>query len=150
MVARARTPEDVEHYLSIYCHIIDSYTINPDLTVSVDGPVYQKRKSRQIPVKFKSLTGFISRWSDLRNLSCLPDEPFESIKISYYKDLALLRCLNAKVIGIQATSWADPNMWDRYRRATQIMTKYQGQGQAAAIACAAELAQAGLKENARW
>ncbi len=150
MVARAKTPEDVERYLSIYCHITGSYTINDDLTVSVDGLVDQKLKYRHIPIKFRRLTRFRSRWKELRDLSCLPDEPFEHVNISYYKDLALLRCLNAKVIGLQASSWADQGMWDRYRSATQIMAKYQGQGQTGAMACAAELAAVGLKENARW
>jgi hypothetical protein len=61
-----------------------------------------------------------------------------------------LRCLNAKEIDLKAISWGDQNMWARYRNANRIMEKYQGQGQAGAMACAAELAQAGLKENARW
>jgi hypothetical protein len=150
MVDQPKTPEDVKQYLSIYCHITGSYTINDDLTVSVEGLVDQKLKSKQIPIKFRRLTRFRSRWKELRNLSCLPDEPFEHINIGYYKDLALLRCLNAKVIGLQASSWADQSMWDRYRSATQIMAKYQGQGQTGAMACAAELAAAGLKGNARW
>jgi hypothetical protein len=150
MVDQPKTPEDVKQYLRTYCTIDQPLTINSDLTVSTNFTVWQKLRSRQIPIKFKSLRAFVSDRKDLRDLSCLPDEPFAHISITYYKNVALLRCLNAKEIELRPISWDDQNMWARYYSAQRIMTKYQGQGQAGAMACAAELAQAGLKENARW
>ena len=133
-----------------YFHVIGSFVINDDLTVSVNGLVLQHRQAQSIPFKFKTLKGFTSFGNGLKDLSCLPDESFEKIRITWYPDLALLRCLNASRIDLEPSSWSDPSMSARYHKAMEILFKYEGQGQSAAMVCAAELAQAGLKANARW
>lgn len=76
----------------------------------------------------------------LVNLDHWPDHIGGLVKISWRPDLPLLKTLIAKkVVCVGAPEIVQ-----------KILTQYAGQGQQGALACAAELAAAGFKENARW
>lgn len=151
MVDQPRTRDEVDAALHHYfvSWVQAKYEIQPDLTVSVFGRIRQNTRAYRIPLKFNAVPGFIfeSLLSGLKDLSCLPEEIFDEVRLTYYKDLPLLRCLNARLIMLGNPK---PEMQQRLLLARGIMGKYQGQGRPAAVACAAELAAAGLKENARW
>ena len=89
----------------------------------------------------KKITGELRAWGNqLESLEGMPTE-VGILWIDYSPTLPLLRCLNAKKMW-QGTRWPR-EVWD-------ILQKYLGQGQSGAIACAAELAAARFKSNARW
>ena len=64
-----------------------------------------------------------------------------TLYLSYSPTLPLLRCLLAKKV--VTTKPENSTVQD-------ILNQYAGQGEAGAFACGAELASAGLKDNARW
>lgn len=148
-IKKLTTPDEVEAAVRYYFDIRGPIEIHDDLTVSVldQETVYQFRLAKTIPFKFRTLYSFHSENHDLQDLGCLPDTPFEAVAVTYYPTMALLRTLNAKFIRLMRRTW---DFGDTVERAQDIVTRYQGQGQSAVVACAAELAAAGLKENARW
>ena len=76
----------------------------------------------------------------LTNLNGLATAIKDHVQFSYDRSLPLLRTLVARLI------WPYPDQI----KLEAILNKYAGQGQSAALACAAELADAGFKANAQW
>ena len=76
----------------------------------------------------------------LESLEGIPHSLNGPFVCEYQKNLPLLRMLNAQKIELLMAPTA----------VQTILDKYAGQGQKGALACAAELADAGFKENARW
>ena len=117
----------------------------------------------QLPVKFARVSGsFYAGDSRLTTLEGCPEwvgeyfavssNPLKDLDhsplhvggyfaVSYREDLPLLRMLVAKD-GVR--------LGRAPLQLIRIMNRYQGQGQQGALACAAELADAGFKGNARW
>ena len=80
----------------------------------------------------------------------LPEKNVEySISITYKQDLPLLRLLNAQRIHV-GTPGAGYSRHRPFEPVNKILNTYAGQGHAGALACAAELADAGYKANAQW
>lgn len=77
----------------------------------------------------------------LESLTGLPPV-LDKLELDYSPHLPLLRVLGAKTV-----LWSIPYP---PRDLEEIIDRYAGQGQSGAIACAAELAEAGFKANARW
>lgn len=86
----------------------------------------------------------------LTTLDHLPEHIGGLVTVTYTKTLPLLRTLVAKQ-GV--------NFVEGYNRryeippppaVVMILNRYKGQGQSAVVACAAALAEAGFKANARW
>jgi hypothetical protein len=78
----------------------------------------------------------------------------QHISVTYHKDLGMLRTLMAKG-GVRIYPPDDSDNvivvdLQRLQQLEEILNRYKGQGQSGAIACAAEMAQAGFKGNARW
>jgi hypothetical protein len=84
----------------------------------------------------------------LKSLDHLPEEIGSKLLVTYTKTLPVLRALVAK----QGISFIKNNIEQEgdAEKVAEIVDRYKGQGQTGAIACAAELAKAGLKANARW
>ena len=74
------------------------------------------------------------------DLAGLAEHIGRMVNVDYDRHLGLLRLLVAKYVFIEFV----PD------KVNAIMTRYQGQGHKGALACAAELADAGYKGNARW
>jgi hypothetical protein len=70
-------------------------------------------------------------------------------RFTWTENLPLLRLLQAKklILDLNQQSML-PN--SNPKRCFEILKRYEGQGEAGAFACGAELATAGYKENARW
>lgn len=83
----------------------------------------------------------LSKNSLLKDLSALGR--VHIVRIDYSQDLGLLPLLVAARV---VFTDHDPNS----AAVGEILENYAGQGRNGAIACAAELAKAGFKENARW
>ncbi len=83
---------------------------------------------------------FVCHENPLRTLAHAPDSVGKVITLSYGADLPLLRLLNYHRFTIV----------DAPDELLEIMSKYAGQGKKASIACAAELAKKGFKQNAKW
>lgn len=85
--------------------------------------------------------------NNLTTLEGLP--PNQSVKLSWRKDLPLLRLLTCKWIEFdyfQMQSSKD----SLEKRCLKILRKYQGQGKMALFDCQKDLEDAGFEENARW
>lgn len=83
----------------------------------------------------------------LQDLDHLPNRG-SFIRLSYKTNFALLRCLNFDRVEIfDQFNILNEQQYDSINR---ILNQHAGQGQQGALACAAELADAGFKENARW
>lgn len=67
------------------------------------------------------------------------------IDITYQKNLPLLKLLQHHRVNVRTAITGE-----RMDLLSDILDKYAGQGQSAALACAAELASAGYKANAQW
>jgi hypothetical protein len=78
----------------------------------------------------------------LASLEGFPNHVYTAI-MGYSSSLPLLRLLNATHVLWHMTAPA-PEQLDF------ILEKYKGQGRKGSLACAAELARAGFKANARW
>ena len=76
----------------------------------------------------------------LKSLDGIPKVLKDQIWLDYDGHLPLLRLL-------ETTAFVLSFAPDKVKN---ILNKYAGQGQSAALACAAELADAGYKDNARW
>ena len=68
----------------------------------------------------------------------------QGIALDYHPHMPLLKTLIADTIDFPHVNTKAPGAVER------ILNRYAGQGQAGALACAAELADAGYKENAQW
>jgi hypothetical protein len=128
--------------------------VNSDLTVSAQtAQVMQKKSAPRLPFRFGSIMTFDSYNMGLIDLSCLPEEPYLQASVTYYPDLAMLRLVFAQRVVLYPTitsiSFASSGRAE-WQKAKDIVERYQDRGQSAAIAFATELAQAGLKGNARW
>ena len=75
----------------------------------------------------------------LKDLADLPAN-LKHVYVAYNKHLPVLRLLTAERAYVQNATVG----------MQQILSKYEGQGRAGAIMCAAELIKAGYKLNARW
>jgi len=85
----------------------------------------------------------------LQSLDHLPAEIPGRFVITWTKKLPLLRALVAKEgVGFLKAEF-NPQKGEAVKVAA-IINRYRGQGQSAVIICAAELAAAGFKANARW
>jgi hypothetical protein len=84
-------------------------------------------------------------------LESLEGFPLEvsSVRFNWAPSLPLLRLLNAAKITV-AYPGTDVYVRRNGQKAADILNGYAGQGEAGAFACGAELASAGLKDNARW
>lgn len=121
--------------------IVGSWLIcdnNPELTSLEGGP--------------KSVGNWVWLVSNpqLATLDHFPEHIGGRVTVTYTKTLPLLRTLVAK----QGVSFAEGHN-RRYEMpppaaVVEILNRYKGQGQSAAVACAAALAEAGFKANARW
>ena len=80
------------------------------------------------------------------SLNGAPDHIQRGMMCDYSDHLPLLRTLNSKG-PIKLVSASEKPVPEQVR---QILNRYAGQGQQGALACAAELADAGFKGNARW
>ena len=80
----------------------------------------------------------------LHSVSGLPPDA-RLVDITYQKDLPMLKLLNQKQVNIRSVVTGEL-MTD----ITDIINKYASQGRKGSLACAAELARAGYKGNARW
>ena len=142
----------VEQLLNRDFVIHGTYTIDPDGMINVEGNVFHKAKQARLYVQFGTVSGYwASQWRGLKNLKGMPTHVGNSIVITYYTGMPVLRCLTAqKYITLQATVSKQPG-YDMERTAiNKILDKYVGRGRSGALACAAELIKAGYRENARW
>ena len=92
----------------------------------------------------------VRKCANLISLEVLAEEISGLFSIDYQPHMPLLRSLVASRVDL---SHRDSWTWDlakKKRTAEEILNRYAGQGEAGAFACGAELASAGLKENARW
>lgn len=80
----------------------------------------------------------------LESIDGLPPDA-RMVEITYQKDLPLLKLLKQKRTNVRTHITGE-----RMDLLSDILEKYAGQGQSAALVCAAELADAGYKDNARW
>ena len=89
--------------------------------------------------------------TNIATLASLEGFPLEvsSVRFNWAPSLPLLRLLNAAKITV-AYPGTDVYVRRNGHKAADILNRYAGQGEAGAFACGAELASAGLKENARW
>jgi hypothetical protein len=145
MVDKPTTPQEVEALLYKYFTPFGDVEVHDDLTVSVSSSVSQKIPAASIPVAFRYVPSFVSHDKGLVDLSCLPEQLFNIANLTYYRSMAMLRLVNAKQV-ILNPDWSTPIGSE----AAEIADKYAGKGRSAVVAFAAELAAAGLKENARW
>ena len=147
------TPQQVLDLLHDYCVVtVGRVQVNNDLTISArTADIRQQKPSAQLPFRFNSLVSFDSYNQGLIDLSCLPEQQFYQAALTYYHNLAMLRLVFAQqVLLYPATASNNTGSQPEIRKVREIVHKYQGRGQAVVIAFATELAQAGLKENARW
>jgi len=86
----------------------------------------------------------IQNLPNLKSLEGFPESVF-MCRFTWQPDLPLLRLLQA-----QRLEMDDYSLRKEPGLCLEILQKYAGQGEAGAFACGAELATAGLKENARW
>lgn len=84
----------------------------------------------------------------LASLEGFPDAA-GAVRFSWREDLPLLRLLNAAKIDVGINQEVAPAS-SPVQRCWQILKRFQGQGEAGAFSCGAELAAEGFKENARW
>lgn len=84
----------------------------------------------------------------LKSLEGFPDAA-GAVRFSWRPDLPVLRLLNAARIDLGIKQEFEPES-SPAQTCLRILRKFQGQGEAGAFLCGAELAAAGLKENARW
>jgi hypothetical protein len=114
-------------------------------------PYYVKRNCWIKYNKATTLVGLPDQCMDLVMEGLSELESFEGFPhrvrlctFTWYPQQPLLRLLQAKKL--QLSLWHN----DQARTVVDILNIYAGQGQKGAIACAAELAQAGFKANAKW
>ena len=88
---------------------------------------------------------FVCVGNPLESLDGLPSEIEGLVRLDYDADLPLLRLLVAK----RGVDWFSSKSKVPEPVKT-ILEKFKGQGQAASLICATELADAGFKGNARW
>lgn len=146
-------PQQVLDLLHEYCDVTRGRVqVNNDLTISARAAdIVQQKPSAQLPFRFSSLLMFSSYNQGLVDLSFLPEQQFYQAALTYYPDLAMLRLVFAqRVLLYPATASNNTGGRLEIRKVQEIVDKYKGRGQSAAIAFATELAQAGLKGNARW
>lgn len=127
------------------------------------GDLNLMRNADRLPLRFARVSGnFYAGNSELTTLEGCPEwvggyfvvssNPLKDLDhsplhvggyfgVSYREDLPLLRMLVAQD-GVR--------LGRAPLQLIRIMNRYQGQGQQGALACAAELADAGYKANARW
>ncbi len=91
---------------------------------------------------------FVCVNTSLTSLDGLPQFIPGLLGLTYRPQLPLLRALVAQK-GVQFMNKRKIQTGDAAKVA-KILNRYRGQGQSGAIACAAELASAGFKANARW
>ena len=129
-----------------------TYTIDDQGVVNVQGDVDHTAKQVKLYVTFGSVSGhFSSYWRGLKNLKGVPTHIGDSITITYYPGMPVLRCLAAeRQISLQATVSKHPGYSTERYNINKILDKYVGRGRVGALACAAELIRAGYRENARW
>jgi len=84
----------------------------------------------------------------LKSLEGFPDAA-GAVRFSWRPDLPVLRLLNAARIDLGIKQETEPES-SPAQTCLRILRKFQGQGEAGAFLCGAELAASGLKENARW
>jgi len=80
--------------------------------------------------------------SELASFDGFPDQ-VDLCRFTWYPQQPLLRLLHAKRLQLGIPD-------NPARKVVDILKNYAGQGQKGALACAAELAKAGFKDNARW
>ena len=86
----------------------------------------------------------------LESLDGLATHIGQHFAVIYKKDLPLLRSLVSPRIELDRPQYETWESVHQRRQVEQILRSYAGQGQSGALACAAELADAGFKGNARW
>ena len=92
----------------------------------------------------------VARCENLKSLDGLADEIRGQFSVNYRPDLPLLRSLVATRVDFTPQNLNTWELTQKMRTAQEILNRYAGQGEAGAFACGAELASAGLKDNARW
>ncbi len=85
--------------------------------------------------------------SELASFEGFPEQ-VDLCRFTWYPQQPLLRLLQAKRIQLGITQMTPAD--NPARKVVDILKNYAGQGQKGALACAAELAKAGFKDNARW
>lgn len=85
--------------------------------------------------------------SELASFEGFPEQ-VELCRFTWYPQQPLLRLLQAERIQLSITQMTPAD--NPARKVVDILKNYAGQGQKGALACAAELAAAGFKDNARW
>jgi hypothetical protein len=82
-------------------------------------------------------------FEDFSGLPNVDEDSEYAIEVTYSENLPLLRLTNASKITVYHKNKI-------FEPVNTILNNYAGQGQRGAMACAAELAKAGFKRNARW
>lgn len=100
----------------------------------------------------KNLKGIPDQLIELKIIDCNLEsldglQQVERVHLDWQPDLGLLKLLVAKSVKLHPKKMEHTEAVNRIQF---ILDKYAGQGQKGALACAAELADAGFKENAQW
>ncbi len=86
----------------------------------------------------------------LQSLEGISTQGLSRFVTDYTPRVPLLRSLYSQSIKFTKEQSLPTSFWPQINQVSFIMNKYAGQGKAGVIKCAAELAKAGFKENARW
>lgn len=139
---------------------VGSLIVNDNPISSLEGmPVV----SRSLSLNGCGLKNFQGMRSFVDHYVSVVNNPLESldgfqgchgyIALTYHKELPLLKTLMAQggvYLYPVGDNYQNTPAMKKLEPLQAILNRYKGQGQSGAIACAAEMAQAGFKGNARW
>ncbi len=125
------------------CHNRDLFTLVGSPSFCISFSCYDNNLSNFIGSPKKISFDFVCIGNPIRSLDGLPEEIGREISLNWHESLPLLKLLLIK--GSPYIKLDD----DPEEQVAPILNKYRGTGRGGALQCAAELAKAGFKGNAR-